>query len=114
MPLWLRILLRVDGGIRTDVQDRLAAAGWVDAFRHLHPDDPGFTLPAVAPRIRLDYLLVPGALLPRVTVVRAGRRRAARGPRLGPPAARRGDRGRGRGYTRRRVMHRASARGIAA
>jgi exonuclease III len=67
MPLWLRILLRVDGGIRTDVQDRLAAAGWVDAFRHLHPDDPGFTLPAVAPRIRLDYLLVPGALLPRVT-----------------------------------------------
>jgi endonuclease/exonuclease/phosphatase family metal-dependent hydrolase len=67
MPLWLRILLRVDGGIRTDVQDRLAAAGWVDAFRHLHPDEPGFTLPAVAPRIRLDYLLVPGALLPRVT-----------------------------------------------
>ena len=67
MPLWLRLLLRFDGGIRTDVQDRLAAAGWVDAFRHLHPDEPGFTLPAVSPQIRLDYLLVPAALLPRVT-----------------------------------------------
>ncbi len=32
MPLWLRLLLRFDGGIRTDVQDRLAAAGWVDAL----------------------------------------------------------------------------------
>ena len=114
MPLWLRLLLRVDGGIRTDVQDRLAAAGWVDAFRHLHPDDPGFTLPAVAPRIRLDYLLVPGALLPRVTVVRTGRRRAARGRASDHlPLVAEIER-RGRGYTRRRVMHRASARGIAA
>ena len=59
MPLWLRLLLRFDGGIRTDVQDRLAAAGWIDAFRHLHPDDPGFTLPALAPQVRLDYTLVP-------------------------------------------------------
>jgi exodeoxyribonuclease-3 len=66
MPLWLRLLLRFDGGIRTDVQDRLAAAGWVDAFRHLHPEDPGFTLPAVAPQIRLDYVLAPAGLLPLV------------------------------------------------
>lgn len=67
MPLWLRLLLRFDGGIRTEVQDRLAAAGWVDAFRHLHPGEPGFTLPAVAPQVRLDYVLVPRALLPNVT-----------------------------------------------
>lgn len=66
MPLWLRLLLRFDGGIRTDVQDRLAAAGWVDAFRHLHPDEPGYTLPALAPQVRLDYALVPPALLPLV------------------------------------------------
>lgn len=66
MPLWLRLLLRFDGGIRTDVQDRLAAAGWIDAFRHLHPDDPGFTLPALEPQIRLDYALVPPQLLPAV------------------------------------------------
>jgi exodeoxyribonuclease-3 len=66
MPLWLRLLLRFDGGIRTDVQDRLAAAGWVDAFRHLHPADPGFTLPAVAPQVRLDYVLAPASLLPLI------------------------------------------------
>ena len=67
MPLWLRLLLRFDGGIRTDVQDRLAAAGWVDAFRHLHPDDPGYTLPALSPQVRLDYALLPPALLPQLT-----------------------------------------------
>jgi exonuclease III len=67
MPLWLRLLLRFDGGIRTDVQDRLADAGWVDAFRHLHPADPGYTLPALAPQVRLDYALVPPPLLPLVT-----------------------------------------------
>ena len=66
MPLWLRLLLRFDGGIRTDVQDRLATAGWVDAFRHLHPADPGFTLPAFAPQVRLDYVLVPRPLLASV------------------------------------------------
>ena len=66
MPLWLRLLLRFDGGIRTDVQDRLAAAGWVDAFRRLHPDEPGFTLPAPEPQVRLDYVLVPRDLLASV------------------------------------------------
>jgi exodeoxyribonuclease III len=72
MPLWLRLLLRFDGGIRTDVQDRLAAAGWIDAFRRLHPDDPGFTLPASSPQVRLDYApLVARAAdhLPLVTVI---------------------------------------------
>jgi exonuclease III len=66
MPLWLRLLLRFDGGIRTDVQDRLAEAGWVDAYRHLHPGEPGYTLPALAPQIRLDYVLVPPPMLPAV------------------------------------------------
>ncbi len=66
MPLWLRLLLRFDGGIRTDVQDRLAAAGWVDAYRHLHPDEHGFTLPALEPQVRLDYALVPRAVLGQV------------------------------------------------
>jgi endonuclease/exonuclease/phosphatase family metal-dependent hydrolase len=66
MPLWLRLLLRVDGGIRTDVHARLAGAGWVDAFRHLHPGDAGFTLPAIAPQIRLDYVLVPLVMVDRL------------------------------------------------
>lgn len=63
MPLWLRLLLHFDGGIRTDVLDRLATAGWIDAFRRLHPDEPGFTLPPLTPQVRLDYLLVPEALI---------------------------------------------------
>jgi endonuclease/exonuclease/phosphatase family metal-dependent hydrolase len=67
MPLWLRLLLRFDGGIRFEVQDRLSAAGWVDGFRHLHPSEPGFTLPAISPRIRLDYVLVPSPLLARLS-----------------------------------------------
>jgi exodeoxyribonuclease-3 len=66
MPLWLRILLRFDGGIRTDVLDRFASAGWMDVYRNLHPADPGFTLPARGPSVRLDYLLAPVALMPRV------------------------------------------------
>ena len=66
MPFWLRLLLRFDGGIRTDVLRRLLDAGWVDAYRHLHPTDAGFTLPPGAPSIRLDYLLVPELMLSRV------------------------------------------------
>ena len=68
MPLWLRLLLRFDGGIHTLVQDRLAEAGWVDAFRHLHPGEPGYTLPALSPQVRLDYALVPPPLLSSVSV----------------------------------------------
>jgi exodeoxyribonuclease-3 len=66
MPFWLKLLLRLDGRIRTDVLDRLTAEGWVDAYRALHPGEHGFTLPAGSPQIRLDYLLVPSAVLPRV------------------------------------------------
>jgi exodeoxyribonuclease III len=68
MPLWLRLLLRFDGGIRTDAMERLAVAGWVDAFRRLHPDEPGFTLPATHPQVRLDYALVPESVLPRIRI----------------------------------------------
>lgn len=67
MPFWLRLLLHFDGGIRTDVLDRLGSAGWIDAFRRLHPDRPGFTLPPRAPQVRLDYLLVPEPVIGAVT-----------------------------------------------
>jgi exodeoxyribonuclease III len=66
MPFWLRMLLRFDGGIRTDVLRRLIEAGWIDAYRTLHPKDAGFTLPPGAPAVRLDYLLVPPPLVERV------------------------------------------------
>jgi endonuclease/exonuclease/phosphatase family metal-dependent hydrolase len=41
--------------------------GYADAFRELHPADPGLTLPASKPQVRLDYLFVPAAHLARVT-----------------------------------------------
>ena len=66
MPFWLRILLRFDGGIRTEVLARLEQAGWVDTYRRLHPDTPGFTLPPGSPSVRLDYLLTPEPVLPRI------------------------------------------------
>jgi len=66
MPFWLRLLLHFDGGIRTDVLDRLVEAGWIDAFRRLNPDLPGYTLPPRAPQVRLDYLLVPEPLITAV------------------------------------------------
>jgi endonuclease/exonuclease/phosphatase family metal-dependent hydrolase len=66
MPIWLRILLRVDGGIRTDVLARLAAHGWVDGFRRLHADEPGYTLPPADPSVRLDYVLAPGGEVGRL------------------------------------------------
>ena len=58
LPRWIRLLLRFDGGIRTDVLDALAIAGFTDTFRRLHPDAPGATMPANAPTVRLDYVLV--------------------------------------------------------
>jgi len=58
LPLWIRAMLRADGGIGTEVVEHALAAGFIDAFRRLHPDDPGPTLPAVRPTVRLDYFLL--------------------------------------------------------
>ncbi len=65
-PLWIRLLLRVDGGIRTDALRFLERAGLTDSFRRLHPDDAGYTLPARDPSVRLDYLMSTAASLPLV------------------------------------------------
>jgi endonuclease/exonuclease/phosphatase family metal-dependent hydrolase len=64
LPMWIRILLRFDGGIRTEAMASLAAAGFSDAYRLLHTDDPGFTMPAVEPSVRLDYFMLGSAVRP--------------------------------------------------
>jgi endonuclease/exonuclease/phosphatase family metal-dependent hydrolase len=66
LPVWIRILLRFDGGIRTEVMATIAAAGFSDAFRLGHPDEPGFTMPAVEPSVRLDYFMLGAAIRPRL------------------------------------------------
>jgi endonuclease/exonuclease/phosphatase family metal-dependent hydrolase len=58
LPLWIRLLLRFDGGIRTSAMTLLSERGFIDAYRLIHPDEPGCTMPAVEPSVRLDYVLV--------------------------------------------------------
>jgi endonuclease/exonuclease/phosphatase family metal-dependent hydrolase len=48
-----------------DVLNPFARAGYVDCYRALH-DDPGYTYPADAPWLRLDYAFASAALAPRV------------------------------------------------
>ena len=66
LPRWIRMLLRVDGGMRTAVIDRVLADGFVDAYRTLNPGADGSTMPAVAPTVRLDYVMVGPGLAPQV------------------------------------------------
>ncbi len=64
LPLWIRILLRFDGGIRTEAMGAVTGAGFVDAFRVLHRDEPGFTMPSAEPSVRLDYIMIGSAVRP--------------------------------------------------
>jgi endonuclease/exonuclease/phosphatase family metal-dependent hydrolase len=64
LPMWIRILLRFDGGIRTEVMASVAAAGFTDGYRLMHADDPGFTMPAIEPSVRLDYFMLGSGVLP--------------------------------------------------
>ena len=73
LPAWIRLMLRVDGGISTTVIRRVLADGFVDAFRLLNPNDPGATLPAAAPTVRLDYLMIGRALVPAALACWIGR-----------------------------------------
>jgi exodeoxyribonuclease-3 len=62
LPLRLRPLLWLTGGrVRWRTIQTVLDAGYVDSFRMLHPEDPGWTLPTKNPHIRLDYVFVPHA-----------------------------------------------------
>lgn len=59
-PRWLRWVIYANGGdAKRDALMNLQMAGYVDAFRHLHPDDNGWSLPTPIPNSRLDYAFVP-------------------------------------------------------
>jgi endonuclease/exonuclease/phosphatase family metal-dependent hydrolase len=72
LPAWIRLLLRIDGGISTRVIGRVLTDGFVDAYRLLHPTESGATLPAVAPTVRLDYVMLGPSLVPAVASCRIG------------------------------------------
>ena len=67
LPRRLRALVWLSGGrIRWRTIQRILDAGYVDAFRRLHPDDTGLTFPTWAPHLRLDYAFLPAAFAARV------------------------------------------------
>jgi exodeoxyribonuclease-3 len=67
LPARLRALVWLSGGrIRWQTIHTVLEAGYVDAFRHLHPDLVGSSFPTWDPHIRLDYLFVPRAFGDRV------------------------------------------------
>lgn len=72
MPLWIRALLRFDGGIRTEAMTAVAGAGFKDAFRTANPGVAGLTLPSGAPVIRLDYVMLDESLAGCVAACRTG------------------------------------------
>lgn len=67
LPMRLRPLMWITGNrVRWRTIQTVIDAGYTDAFRTLHPTDPGMTLPTVAPLLRLDYVFVPNAQAGRV------------------------------------------------
>lgn len=76
LPQKVRATVWLSGGrIRWRTTKVIADAGYTDVFRALHPRDPGLTLPASKPQVRLDYVFVPAPHLARVVgceVVRSG------------------------------------------
>lgn len=67
LPQKVRAAVWLSGGkIRWRTTQVIKDAGYADAFRALHPGDPGLTLPASKPQVRLDYLFVRDAHLARV------------------------------------------------
>ena len=67
LPFRLRPLVWLSGGrVRWRTIQTVLDEGYVDAFRLKHPDDPGSTVPAPNPHVRLDYAFVPSAFADRV------------------------------------------------
>ena len=67
LPTRLRALVWLSGGhIRWRTIATVLAAGYIDSFRQLHPDELGCTLPTPDPHVRLDYAFVPGAFAQHV------------------------------------------------
>jgi endonuclease/exonuclease/phosphatase family metal-dependent hydrolase len=81
LPPRLRPLVWLSGGqIKWRTIQTVIDAGYCDAFRMLHPDDPGMTMPTWDPHVRLDYVFVPRAFGERLVaceVVRDGDAAAA-------------------------------------
>jgi endonuclease/exonuclease/phosphatase family metal-dependent hydrolase len=62
LPGRLRALVWLSGGtVRWRTIKVVLDNGYIDGFRSLHPNTPGFTFPTWDPHVRLDYLFLPQA-----------------------------------------------------
>jgi endonuclease/exonuclease/phosphatase family metal-dependent hydrolase len=60
MPRWIRAMVWLSGrDIERDTIQVMLDEGYVDAWRTLHPSDPGYTFPTWDPHVRLDYVFTP-------------------------------------------------------
>ena len=67
LPYRLQAILWLTGGrIRWETIQIMLDAKYLDAYRMLHPKDPGFTFPTWDPHLRLDYAFVPGPSVDRL------------------------------------------------
>lgn len=68
LPPHLRILAWLGGQtIRWQTIQSMLDAHYVDAYRFLHPLDPGHTFPTWDPHLRLDYAFLPAAATTRLS-----------------------------------------------
>jgi exodeoxyribonuclease-3 len=64
LPYRLRAILWMTGRrIRWQTIQIMLDAHYVDAYRTLHPGEPGYTFPNWDPHVRLDYIFLPGPAL---------------------------------------------------
>lgn len=67
MPRWIRAMVWLSGrDIARDTIQVMLDEGYVDAWRTLHPDKPGYTLPTWDPHVRLDYIFTPKRYVDRL------------------------------------------------
>ncbi len=67
MPAWIRALVWLSGrDIQRETIQVMLDAQYVDGYRHLYPDDKGYTFPTWDPHLRLDYIFLPAAFAARL------------------------------------------------
>ena len=67
LPYRFRAVVWVTGGrIRWQTIQLMLSAGYRDAWRTLHPEEPGYTFPTWDPHVRLDYVFVSAAAASQV------------------------------------------------
>jgi endonuclease/exonuclease/phosphatase family metal-dependent hydrolase len=67
MPAWIRGLVWLSGrDIQRDTIQHIKDSGYVDGYRHLRPEEKGFTFPVWDPHLRLDYVFLPKGFADRL------------------------------------------------